>query len=138
MELSTLRDQLKTALSGVTAEPNAESQPTAPQLAERIKALKAAHTIDATPQRVEKPRAAGEEPVTTRIRRRSEAIVDAAPQVLHIAEASPAGTTLQSEQTDENGPGFPSGDGVASNTAEQSHQERVKARNRQQEMLVKA
>ena len=40
------------------------------ELAERIKHLKAAHTIDAAPQRTAARRIAAEEPVTARIRRR--------------------------------------------------------------------
>ena len=45
------------------------SPPTVAELAERIKALKAAHTIEATPQRTGKRRVSAEEPVTARIRR---------------------------------------------------------------------
>ncbi|MBV9124676.1 MAG: hypothetical protein JO112_15070, partial [Planctomycetes bacterium] len=41
-----------------------------PQLAEQIKALKAAHSIEATPERTRQHRASAEEPVTARIRRR--------------------------------------------------------------------
>jgi hypothetical protein len=72
-ELTTLRDQLKTGLSGAASEAADESQPKVSELAERIKALKAAHTIEATPQRAGKRRAAAEEPVTARIRKRTEA-----------------------------------------------------------------
>ena len=72
-ELATLRDQLKIALSGMAPQPDAEMQPTASDLAERIKTLKAAHTALATPERVLKHRPAAEEPVTSRIRRRIEA-----------------------------------------------------------------
>jgi hypothetical protein len=39
-------------------------------LAERIKALKAANTIEATPQRARQKRSSAEEPITARIRRR--------------------------------------------------------------------
>jgi hypothetical protein len=41
-------------------------------LAERIKALKAAHSIEPTPQRVRTKQSTAEEPVTARIRRRQE------------------------------------------------------------------
>ena len=68
-ELTALRDQLKAGLSQATPEPGT-SRPVA-ELAERIKSLKAAHTIDAAPERTAPRRIAAEEPVTARIRRRS-------------------------------------------------------------------
>jgi hypothetical protein len=72
--LTALRDQLKIGLSGMTPEPGAESRPSVSELAEKIRALKAAHTIEATPERVGKGRSSAEEPVTARIRRRTEAV----------------------------------------------------------------
>ncbi len=72
-ELSDLRDQLKAGLSGGTTEPGAGTPADVPALAERIKALRATHTIDATPDRSGKRRAEAEEPVTARIRRRAMA-----------------------------------------------------------------
>ncbi len=47
--LTALRDQLKVALSGTTGEQPKEEAPTAPELAEQIKALRAAQTIEAAP-----------------------------------------------------------------------------------------
>ena len=44
-----------------------------PELAEQIKALKAEHSIDGTPERIGTRRSSAEEPVTARIRRRGEA-----------------------------------------------------------------
>jgi hypothetical protein len=81
-----LRDQLKAGLaapnpalvagegglSGAAPEAGNEPPPTVAELAERIKALKAAHTIDAVPERTGKRSASAEEPVTARIRRRAE------------------------------------------------------------------
>jgi hypothetical protein len=52
------------------------SAATVSELATRIKALKAAHTIEGVPQRIGKRRLSAEEPVTARIRRRMEAILD--------------------------------------------------------------
>jgi N12 class adenine-specific DNA methylase len=53
-ELTVLRDQLKLALSVTPAE----GEPTAAEMAKRIKALKASHAIEAAPARVrERPRA---------------------------------------------------------------------------------
>jgi N12 class adenine-specific DNA methylase/predicted RNA methylase len=79
-ELTELRDQLKSGLSQATppAADAAQAQPgTVPMcvaaLAERIKSLKAAQTIEASPERTARVRIAAEEPVTARIRRHSMA-----------------------------------------------------------------
>ena len=67
VELTGLRDELRTALSGAVPEPDL---PSAGEIAERIQALKASHTVEATPERPGKRSTqAAEEPVTTRIRR---------------------------------------------------------------------
>jgi hypothetical protein len=71
-ELTALRDQLKLDLSAAPPEQGAASPPQAAELAERIKSLKATHTIEATPQRTGTRRASAEEPVTARIRRREQ------------------------------------------------------------------
>jgi hypothetical protein len=77
LELTTLRDQLKAGLSGKTQESEGESQPSVPELAEKIKALKAAHSIEATPQRARQKHSTAEVPVTVRILRRQESHTDA-------------------------------------------------------------
>jgi hypothetical protein len=69
LQLTALRDQLKAGLSGATAP---EGESTVPQLAEQIKALRAAHTVEAAPERTSKRRTQAEEPITARIRRRAE------------------------------------------------------------------
>src|SRR5205823_208929 len=56
------------------------------ELAERIKALKSAHTIDAAPERTAPRRIAAEEPVTARIRRRTAQ----EPAALPLAEPEPS------------------------------------------------
>jgi hypothetical protein len=71
-ELTSLRDQLKAGLSDTAQQPDNEEGPSASELAEKIKALKAAHTIEATPQRVRQKHSTAEEPVTARIRRRKD------------------------------------------------------------------
>ena len=77
-ELTTLRDQLKAGLSGTTPGPGtAEPLPSVSELAEQIKALKAMHTIEVSPQRVRQKHGSAEEPVTARIRRRTEAVLNA-------------------------------------------------------------
>jgi hypothetical protein len=71
-ELTSLRDLLKAGLSGAPAEPGTEPRLGVAELAERIKALKAANTVETPAERVQKRHAAAEEPVTVRIRRRQE------------------------------------------------------------------
>jgi hypothetical protein len=68
-QLVALRDQLKLGLSG--AEPQ-EGSPSVAELAEQIKALKTAHTVEAAPQRPAARRTSAEEPVTARTLRRAE------------------------------------------------------------------
>ncbi len=64
-----------------------------PNWPRQIKALKAAHSIEATPQRVRQKHSSAEEPVTARIRRRTEAIPASDPAIEPDA-ASGAGATL--------------------------------------------
>ncbi len=71
-ELSDLRDQLRVGLAGLGQQPE-EGKPTAAELAERIKAIKASHAVEAVPQRVGHRTIGAEEPVTARIRRKAEA-----------------------------------------------------------------
>jgi len=73
-ELTGLRDQLKAGFSGATPEAGDDQQPSVSELAEKIRALKAAHSIEATPQRIRQKQISAEEPVTARIRRRTEAV----------------------------------------------------------------
>jgi len=72
-ELTSLRDQLKAGLSATAHDASNENGPTVSELAERVKALKAANTIETTPQRVQSKQATAEEPITARIRKRQEA-----------------------------------------------------------------
>lgn len=69
-ELTAFRDRLKVSLSGGEPKQGEEPVQTAAELAEQIKTLKAAHTIEAAPQRTGKRTATAAEPVTTRIRQR--------------------------------------------------------------------
>jgi N12 class adenine-specific DNA methylase len=71
-ELTGLRDQLKAGLSISPHPPESGEGPSVCELAEKIKALKASHTIEATPQRVRQKHSTAEEPVTAQIRRRKE------------------------------------------------------------------
>jgi len=73
-ELTALRDRLKAGLSGATPEPGTQPGESVSELAGRIKAVRADHTIEATPQRAGTRHSTAEEPVTARIRRRTEAI----------------------------------------------------------------
>jgi N12 class adenine-specific DNA methylase len=72
-ELTSLRDQLKARLSATHQDAANENGPTVSELAEKVKALKAANTIEVTPQRVKSKQATAEEPITARIRKRQEA-----------------------------------------------------------------
>ncbi len=71
-ELTDLRDKLKSKLSA-GHESDEDRGPSTSELADRIKSLKATHTIDVTPQHAQRRHATAEEPITTRIRRRQEA-----------------------------------------------------------------
>ena len=71
-ELTSLRDQLKAGLSSTAHQSDEEEGPSASELAEKIKAIKAANSIEATPQRVRQKHSSAEEPITARIRRRQE------------------------------------------------------------------
>src|ERR1700676_4781731 len=51
-ELTSLRDQLKAGLSGSAQNEGKEAGPSISEVAGRIKAIKAGHTVEATPQRV--------------------------------------------------------------------------------------
>jgi hypothetical protein len=73
-ELTNLRDQLKSKLSANAGhQSNKEEGPTASELTKRIKTLKAANSIEATPQRARQKHSTAEEPVTVRIRRQTGA-----------------------------------------------------------------
>jgi hypothetical protein len=71
-ELANLRDQLKAGLSATAPVQGDETGPSVFDLAEKIKTLKAAHTIEATPQRIRQKHSNAEEPVTAQILRRQE------------------------------------------------------------------
>ena len=71
--------------------------PSVSELAERIKTLKAAHSIEAAPQRVRQKQSSAEEPVTARIRRRTESIPASDPGIRPDAAASGADATPPSE-----------------------------------------
>jgi hypothetical protein len=77
--LTGLRNQLEAVLSGTAQEGAEASLPPVGELVERIKALQAAHTLDATPERAApRPTVTVAEAITTRIRQREQA--ETAPQ----------------------------------------------------------
>ena len=97
-ELTGLRDQLKAGLSSTAHQSDKEEGPCASDLAEKIKSLKAANSIEASPQRIRQKHSTAEEPITARIRRRVESlpVSDSAKE----ADAIPvAGTAPQSPMT---------------------------------------
>jgi N12 class adenine-specific DNA methylase len=122
-ELTVLRDQLKAGLSGKTpdplrqsdsaARPGSEPPPSVPELAHRIKTLKAAHNIEATPQRVRQKQVSAQEPITARIRRRKELspVSDPAiqPDAPDPASSPPAKSNGQAIADDQTPTAIPSG-----------------------------
>jgi hypothetical protein len=94
-EMTALRDRLKSALSGVAPPESGSEAPPPADLAEKIKSLKAAHSIEAAPQRTGQKHSSAEEPVTARIRRCRQAVPAAHSDILAeaaaaMAEATPA------------------------------------------------
>jgi hypothetical protein len=89
-ELTALRDHLKLALSGGNTESDDETGPDSFGVADKIKSLKAANTIETTPQRVQSKQATAEEPITARIRKRQEAGSEVADQSAEVEQAEPA------------------------------------------------
>ena len=98
-ELTRLRDQLETRLSANEPTPETDALPPVHVLVARIKALKAAHTLDATPERSATRRnATAEAAVTTRIRQRLQDIAtphpeptdtDVSPVAMHPPTSAP-------------------------------------------------
>jgi len=88
-DLTALRDQLKAALASTAApDPGANPSPSAQELAGRIQALKAAHTVEPSPQRHGGRGAVrAEVPVTARIRKRTGLPAD--PPTANESESNP-------------------------------------------------
>ena len=99
-ELTGLRDQLKAGLSATAQMQDDETGPSVSELAEKIKALKAAHSIEAAPQRARQKHSTAEEPVTARIRRRTEAVPASDPAIQ--PDAASAAGAIQPPASGEN------------------------------------
>ncbi len=99
-DLTALRDQLKAGLSGSTQEPREAEGPSVSELSEKIKAMKATNTIEATPQR-DRPRPSlSQEPITARIRkRRDETTLEQSPGIEPKNDASILATADYSTST---------------------------------------
>jgi len=84
----------------------ATKRPSVSQIAEKIKLLKAANSIEATPQRARQKHSSAEEPVTARIRRRTESLPasDPAIQPDAAALAAKAGQLPESTQNSSSKP----------------------------------
>jgi N12 class adenine-specific DNA methylase len=98
-ELTTLRDQLKAGLSATAQAKDDDAKPTVAEIAERIKSLKAVHTIEATPQRGRAKTSSAEEPITARIRRRTQTMPASEPAIDSDAAVSPSVASLPAEST---------------------------------------
>ena len=104
-ELTGLRDQLKAGLSARTMEEEGKAGPTTAELADKIKAIKAANTIEATPQRARQKHSTAEEPITARIRRRQEGH-SASDQAIE-SDAAPEEEEVRPTAATQNSPGKP-------------------------------
>jgi hypothetical protein len=101
-ELADLRDRLKAGLSAAAHEAGSDKGPRVSELTDRIKALKAANTIEAAPQRVQRKQVA-EEPITARIRRRQETNTEVSEAVLpgHAPAAETATVNRRAYEDDQ-------------------------------------
>jgi hypothetical protein len=89
-QLAELRDQLKSVLAGSVAGPDETPLPPASELAERIKELKAAHTVDSSAERSDgRVGIAAAESVTKRIRRRIRPAEASADETQGVVTAEP-------------------------------------------------
>lgn len=88
-ELSNLRDQLKGKLSANAGhQPEKEEGPSASELAEKIKSLKLANSVEATPQRARQKHSSAEEPIVARIRRRTGSSDDSGTSAMSVGFSS--------------------------------------------------
>jgi hypothetical protein len=91
-ELTGLRDRLKVALSGTPAE----GEPTAAELAERIKSLKASHHVEAAPARLKPaPRAEAVRRRIEQVKQAEEQKPSAVPEVVEEVKPEDEGTGTQ-------------------------------------------
>jgi hypothetical protein len=104
-ELTSLRDNLKAGLSASSHESGSEPGPSVSELAENIKTLKAASSIEGTPQRARQKHSSAEEPITARIRRRAKATSVA--NTAMDADGEPDAATAQPPEPPENSSGKP-------------------------------
>jgi N12 class adenine-specific DNA methylase/predicted RNA methylase len=125
-ELAALRDRLKAGLSQAAPEPGSQPVPVA-ELAERIKCLKAAHAVDAAPERAARRRVAAEEPVTARIRRRAGTIEPAEEQ------AAPSGREEAHTPADI---AHPEADAPASHDRQPGFRQHVTRRQNHRQMIL--
>jgi hypothetical protein len=78
-ELKDLRDQLKAGLSGAAHEPGKHEGASVSEVSERIKAIKAANSLEPTPERDRQKHSSAEEPITASIRRRTAGLSASSP-----------------------------------------------------------
>jgi len=91
-ELTSLRNQLEAALSSTAQQVSDAPRPDVEAIAQRIKTLKAAHTLEAAPERTAtRSTATVEEAITTRIRQREQAEAVSQPETTRppVAPATP-------------------------------------------------
>jgi len=103
----SLRDELKSGLSGTAQKAGKEEGMSIAELAGRIKAIKSAHSVEAAPRRAEQTHFSVEEPITARIRRRTEAALAADPAIGLDANAPSIVPSQPSESMAPANPGNP-------------------------------
>jgi hypothetical protein len=94
-ELTSLRDQLKGKLSASGQPSDDDEGPSTSELAGKIKALKAANTIEAAPERARQKHSTTEEPITVRIRRRQDSGAPEQPFKVEVARDATANDKRQ-------------------------------------------
>ena|ERR1019366_7428298 len=96
-DLTKLRDELKAGLAGGVPEEGKE-KPSVAELADKIKQLRAANTVEASPQRTAKRQVSAEMPVTARIRCRTEEEPDTVVDDAEVASTSRGRVSVCEEQ----------------------------------------
>jgi hypothetical protein len=126
-DLTALRDQLKANLTANVPAPEDQQGPTAAELAEKIKALKASQTIEAMPQRPSKRRAPAGRAVTARLQEQTQIKVPEAP----LSSAADVGMTDAAPATGQSRHGPQSSDSAKTEAAltigKKSYRDRVMA-----------
>jgi N12 class adenine-specific DNA methylase len=136
-QLAALRDQLKASLSGAERK---EGEPSGAELAAKIKALRAANTVEAAPERTATRRQSAEEPVTARLRRRTEVTptpgpaIQPADAVSQAVAFEPPEAAVAQSATPDTPPHHPGMTPASPVTPANTHQQRLAAGREREEV----